>query len=86
MSTFEAFEHAGGHALALAEQAEQDVLGADVGMVERLGLLAGQGEDLLHARGVGDVAGHLGLRAGADLLLDLHADGLEVEAHVSGGR
>ena len=25
---------------------------------------------------------HLGLRAGADLLLDLHADGLEVEPHL----
>ncbi len=52
----ERLEHARGHALALAQQAEQDVLGADVGMVERLRLLAGQREHLLHARRVGDVA------------------------------
>ena len=79
---FEILQHAGGHAFAFAEQAEQDVLGADVGMVERLGLLAGEREHLLHARRVGDVADHLLLRAGADLLLHLHADGFEVEAHL----
>ena len=43
-------EHAGGHAVAFAQQAEQDVLGADVGVVEGLGFLGGQGEDLLDAR------------------------------------
>ena len=31
---FETFEHAGGHTLALAQEAKEDVLGADVGMVE----------------------------------------------------
>ena len=64
------------------KQAEQDVLGADVGMIERLRFLAGEREHLLHARRVGNVADHLRFRAGADLLLDLHADGLEVEAHL----
>ena len=72
-------EHARGDAVAFAQQAEQDVLGADVGMIERLGFLAREGEDLLHARGVGDVARHLGVRAGADLLFHLDADGLQVE-------
>ena len=52
----EVLEHAGGHAVAFAQQAEQDVLGADVGMIERLGFLAGEREDFLHARRVGDVA------------------------------
>ena len=79
-------QHAGGDAVAFAQQAEQDVLGADVGVVERLGLLGGEREHLLHARRVGDVADHLLVGAGADLLLDLHADGFEVEAHASGGR
>src|SRR6266487_3919992 len=35
-------QHLRGHALALAEQAEQDVLGADVVMVEAPGLLLGE--------------------------------------------
>jgi hypothetical protein len=48
----ERLQHAGGDALALAQQAEQDVLGADVGMIERLGLLAGERQNLLHARRV----------------------------------
>ena len=39
-------EHAGGHALALTHQAEEQVLGADVVMVEALGLVLCQGEDL----------------------------------------
>ena len=79
---FQALEDAGGDAFALAEQAEQDVLGADVGMVEALGLLAGQRENFLHARGVGDVADHLGFGAAADLFFDLHAHGLHVETHL----
>ena len=57
------------------------MLGADVGMVERLGFLAGEREHFLDARRVGNVADHLRLGAGADLLLDLHADGFEIEAH-----
>ena len=82
MSTSSDLEHARGHALALAEQAEQNVLGADVAVVERLRLLAGQRQHLLHARRVGNAAGRLGLRAGADLLLDGGAHGLQVEPHL----
>ena len=77
----EVLENARGHAVAFAQQAEQDVLGADVGVIEGLGLLLRQGQDLLHARRVGNVADHLLIGAGADLLLDFHADGFEVEAH-----
>ena len=75
------FQDAGGHAVAFAEQAQQDVFGADVGMVEGLGFLGGEREDFFDARRVGDVADHFLIGAGADLLLDLHADGFEVEAH-----
>ena len=78
----EGLQHARGHAFAFAQQAEQDVLGADVGMIERLRLLAREREHFLHARRVGNVADHLRLRAGADLLLHLHAHGLEVEPHL----
>jgi len=58
------------------------VLRADVAVVKRLGFLRGQGEHLLHPRSVGNVADHLGLRSGADLLLDLHAHSFEVEAEL----
>ena len=79
---FEGLQHARGDAVAFAQQAEQDVLGADIAVIERLGFLARQGEDFLHARGVGDVARHLGVGAGADLLFHLDADGFEVEAEL----
>ena len=49
---FQALEDAGSDAFALAQQAEQDVLGADVGMVEALGLLAGEGQAPFLTRGV----------------------------------
>ena len=78
----EILQHAGGDAFAFAQQAEQDVLGADVGMIERLRFLAGEREHFLHPRRVGNVADHLRFRAGADLFLDFHPDGLEVEAHL----
>ena len=77
----EIFEHLGGDAVAFAEQAEQDVFGADVGVIERLGFLGGEGQHFFHARRVGNVPDHFLVGAGADLFLDLHADGFEVEAH-----
>ena len=43
-------EHAHGHALPQLDQAEQDVLGADVVVVEAVGLLARQRQHLLGAR------------------------------------
>ena len=42
----ERLEHAGGKALLLAEQAEQDVLGADVVVLERPRLVLGENDDL----------------------------------------
>ena len=61
---------------------EQNVFGADVSVVQGLGFLGGQREDLLDAWGVRNVADHLLVGAGADLFLDFHADGLEVEAQL----
>ena len=49
-------EDLGGDALALADEAEQDVLGADVVVAELQGLAERQLEDLLGPRGEGDVA------------------------------
>ena len=52
----ELHEHLGGDALALADQAEQDVLGADVVVAELQRLAQRQLEHLLGPRGEGDVA------------------------------
>ena len=78
---FEILENAGGNAFAFAEQAEEHMLGADIRVLKAFRLLASEGENLFHAWRVGNIAGHLGFGTGADLLLHLHANGLEVEAH-----
>ena len=72
-------EHLGGDALALTDEAEQDVLGADVVVAELQRLAQRQLEHLLGAGREGDVAA--GRRAAlADDLLDLAAHGLERDA------
>jgi len=58
------------------------VLGADIGVVQGLGLLGGQRQHLLDPGRVRDVAARFGLAAAPDLLLDLLADGIEVEPHL----
>ena len=50
-------------------------------MVERLGFLVGECEDLLDAWCVGDVASGLLRRTRAHLFFDLHPHGIELEAH-----
>ena len=72
-------QHLGGDALALADQAEQDVLGADVVVAELQRLAQRQLQHLLGPRRERDVPGR-GLLALADDLLDLLADGLERDA------
>ena len=63
-------QHLRGHALALADEAEQDVLGADVVVAELQRLAQRELEDLLGARRERDVArGHE--RPAADEILDL---------------
>ncbi len=72
-------EHLGGDTLALADQAEQDVLGADVVVAELQRFAQRQLEHLLGARREGDVPGRL-LLALTDDVLDLLADGIERDA------
>ena len=72
-------EHLGGDALALADEAEQDVLGADVVVAELQRLAERELEDLLGAGREGDVARRR-RAALADDLLDLGAHGLERDA------
>src|SRR5690606_25390355 len=69
----ELHEHLGGDALTLADEAEQDVLGADVAVAELQRLAQAQLEHLLGARGERDVAGRL--------LLPLTDDVLHLFAH-----
>ena len=79
---FQTLEHARGDAFAFAQKSEQNVFGADVGMIERLCFLAGERENFFHARRVRNVPDHLGLGSGADLLLDFHPHRFEIEPHL----
>src|SRR5215467_2835725 len=51
-------------------------------MVEGFGLFCRQSEDLLYAWRVRNIANHLLVGSGADLLFDFHADGLEVQSEL----
>ena len=63
-------------------KSEQNVLGPDVGMIERFRFLARKRENFFDARRIRNVAHHLGLRPGTDLFLDFHPHGFEVETHL----
>ena len=75
-------QHLGGDALLLAEQAEQQVLGADVVVVEVAGLLDRVLDDLLGPRRLRQLAHGDHVRAGLDDLLDLQADLAQVDVEV----
>ena len=81
----EADQHAGGHALALADQPEQDVLGADVVVAELERLAQRQLQDLLGSGSEGDVPARR-LAALADLRLDLGPDGVKGDAELGQGQ
>jgi len=82
------FEHARRDPIAFAEQAQQNMLGAHVSMVQGLGLLLGEREHLLHAGGVGDAPHHLLIGARANLLFHFQAHRVQIEPqflqHVDG--
>ena len=75
----ELHEHLRGDAFALADEAEEDVLGADVVVAELQRLAQRELEDLLRAGRERDVARRRGA-AVTDDLLDLRAHGLEGDA------
>ena len=50
-------------------------------MTELLRFLVRERKNLLHPRGVGDVAGHLLIRSVSHLLFHFHADRIQVESH-----
>ena len=73
-------QHLGGHALALLEEAEQQVLRADVVVAQLQGLAQAQLEDTLSARGEGNVTLDRLLTL-ADDLNDRGANGLALDTH-----
>ena len=75
-------EDLGRHAFLLAQQAEQQVLGADVVVVEVAGFLDGVLDDLLGPRRLRQLAHGDHVRAGLDDLLDLEADLAQVDVEV----
>ena len=77
----EALEHAGGDAFALADEAEEQVLGADVVVVQAARFVDGQLDDLLGARRQADLADD-GAVAAADDELDGGADLVQFDAEV----
>ena len=77
----ERLEHAGGDALALADEPEQQVLGADVVVAEAARLVDGQLDDALRARGQPNLTDD-GAIAPPDDELDRGADLGELDVHV----
>ena len=84
----EVHQHLGGDAFLLAQQAEQDVLGADVVVVQVAGLFHRVFDDLLGPRRLRQLAHRDHVRSALDELLDLEADlpqiDVEVLEHVGG--
>jgi hypothetical protein len=78
----EVHQHLGRHAVLLAEQAEQQVLGADVVVVEVAGLFDRVFDHLLGPRGLRQLAHGDHVGAALDELLDLQADLAQVDVEV----
>ena len=81
-------QHLGGHAFLLAQQAQQDVLGADVVVVQVAGLFHRVLDDLLGPRRLRQLAHGDHVGAALDELFDFEADlaqiDVEVLEHVGG--
>ena len=77
----EALENAGGNALTLAYEAEEEMLGSDIGVVEASRLVHGKLDDLLRARSKTDLAEDRAVAA-ADDELDRRADLVEFDAEI----
>src|SRR5690606_19826488 len=77
----EAFKHASSNAFALTDEAEQQMLCADVAVVQPASFVDGELDDLLGARGKADLAKH-GPVAAADDELDRGANFVEFDPEV----
>ena len=72
-----------GDAFVLAQQAQQDMLGADVVVAEGARLFEGEFEHLFRARGGGELALGDDVGTALDHLLDFEADFLDVYVHIA---
>src|SRR5437762_2896242 len=77
----EILQNTRGNPIAFSKQTEQNMLSADVGMVECLGFLRRKRQRLLHTRRIGNVSDELLLRTCADLFLDLPPHSFKVKPH-----
>ena len=75
-------QHLGGHAFLLAQQAQQDVLGADVVVVQVAGLFHRVLDDLLGPRRLRQLAHRDHVGAALDELLDFEADLAQIDVEV----
>ena len=78
----EVHEHLGGHPFLLAQQAQQDVLGADIVVVEVAGLLHRILDHLLGPGRLRELAHRDHVGAALDELFNLHADLPQVDVEV----
>src|ERR1700674_4724077 len=75
---FQTLEDTRRNAFTFTQKSQQNVLGPNVGMIERFRFLARERKNFFYARRIRNVANHLGLRPGTDLFLDLHPHRFEV--------
>ena len=75
-------QHLGGHAFLLAQQAEQDVLGADVVVVQVAGLFHRILDDLLGPRRLRQLAHRDHVGPALDELFDFEADFAQIDVEV----
>ena len=78
----EILKYARGHSVAFTQEPQQNVLGAHVGVLQLLGFLGGKVQNLLYARGIGNVADLFLVRARTDLFFHLKPHGLQIEPHL----
>ncbi len=81
-------QHAGGHAVPLAQEAKEQVFGAHIGVIQCLGFFAGQRQDFLHPGGVRNGADDFLIRPRAHFLFHFQADRFQIQTqslqHVDG--
>ena len=81
-------QNTGGHAFSFTEQTEQNMLSANITVVQGARFLASQSEHFFHPRSIRDIAHHLLIGTRADLFLHLHTHRLQIETellkHVDG--
>src|SRR6266478_1825186 len=77
-----ALEHAPGYTFIIVQQAQQEMLSPDIGVIEGLGFLGSQCHDMLHAGRIRNASDYLLLRTSAHLLLHFLAYVFQIESEL----